>query len=137
MSMTTDNHTSPDRDDEDAAGDSYNAGRAAMERGDMETAVEHLKRSLAAVPHFKTLELLGTACKNASASRRSASVLGSGGRTREPAIRARYLLAEILLERGLIDLAVVKLEEAIELHPQYRAARELLERIRPNHPGVR
>ena len=106
MSITTDNHPSSDRDDEDAAGDSYTAGRAAMERGDMETAVEHLKRSLAAVPHFKTLELLGTACKTLQRADEALLYLAAAAGLGNRQFRPRYLLAKILLERGLAQSSV-------------------------------
>lgn len=101
-----------------------------MDRGDLTSAVEYFKRSLAFDPHFKTFELLGTALRDLQRPHEAVVYLAAAAGLGNRQFRARYLLAQVLVELGAIDWAVVKLEEAIELNADYRAARELLDRIR-------
>ncbi|HET7698322.1 MAG TPA: tetratricopeptide repeat protein [Vicinamibacterales bacterium] len=119
---------------EDTASELYQSGRDAMDRGDFTTAVGHLQRALALRPHYKTLELLGTALRELQRPEEALVYLAAAAGLGNRQFRARYLLAEVLVGLGLTDDAIVKLEEAIELNPSYRTARELLERIRATRP---
>lgn len=108
-----------------------------MDRGDFTTAVAYLQRALAQRPHYKTMELLGTALRELQRPEEALVYLAAAAGLGNRQFRARYLLAEVLASLGLTEDAIVKLEEAIELNPNYRAARELLERIRTAQPDTR
>ena len=121
---------------EETASELYQSGRDAMDRGDFTTAVGHLQRALALLPHYKTMELLGTALREIQRPEEALVYLAAAAGLGNRQFRARYLLAEVLVGLGLTEDAIVKLEEAIELKPDYRAARELLGRIRPARPDT-
>ena len=113
----------------------YQAGREAMERDKLEEAVEHFTRAFFLEPHFKTLELLGTCCQKLGRLPEAVLYLAAAAGLGNRQSRARFLLAEVLVSLGDIDGAVNKLEEAIELNPDFRRARDLLTRIRREDTG--
>ena len=98
---------------------------------DFPTAIEALHRSVLLLPHSKTMERLGTCYERLNSPNEAilyfAAAAGLGNRN----FRGRYLLAKSLAAVGLLEDAIQKLEEAIALNPNYRAARELLERLKP------
>jgi tetratricopeptide (TPR) repeat protein len=102
-----------------------------MERGRLDEAVDIFSRAFLLEPHFKTLELLGTCYQKLGRLQEAVVYLAAAAGLGNRQFRARFLLAEVLVLLGDIDSAVNKLEEAIELNPDYRSARELLKRIRP------
>jgi tetratricopeptide (TPR) repeat protein len=95
------------------------------------TAAEKFSRALSLEPHFKTMELLGTCFQKLGQHHEALLYLAASAGLGNRQFRARYLLAEVLVSLGEIDMAIDKLEEAIALKPDYRRARELLQRIRP------
>ena len=113
----------------------YQAGREAMERANFDEAVEHFTRAFFLEPHFKTLELLGTYCQKLGRLSEAVLYLAAAAGLGNRQFRARFLLAEVLVSLDDIDGAVNKLEEAIELNPNFRRARNLLKRIRREDTG--
>jgi tetratricopeptide (TPR) repeat protein len=106
-----------------------------MEREDFDAAVEQFLHAFLLEPHFKTLELLGTCCQRLGRLHEAVLYLAAAAGLGNGQFRARFLLAEVLASLGDIDGAVNKLEEAIELNPNFRRARELLKRIRAEDGG--
>ena len=104
-----------------------------MEREDFDAAVEQLSHAFFLEPHFKTLELLGTCCQRLGRFHEAVLYLAAAAGLGNRQFRARFLLAEVLASLGDIDGAVNKLEEAIELNPDFRRARDLLKRLRAGH----
>ena len=109
--------------------DLYKDGRTAMARGDFEAALIKLRAAADIYPHFKTFESVGE-CLLALERLNSAvlyfsAAAGLGNR------QARYyfLLAVTLEKMGRVDDAKEKLESALNLNQNYKAARELLNRI--------
>ena len=122
-------------EDSPSASALYRAGREAMERDDFDDAVEQFTRSFFLEPHFKTLELLGTSCQKLGRLPEAVLYLAAAAGLGNREVRARFLLAEVLISLDDIDGAVNKLEEAIELNPNFRRAHDLLKRIRPEARG--
>jgi tetratricopeptide (TPR) repeat protein len=106
-----------------------------MVREAFDRAAEQLTRAFFLEPHFKTLELLGTCCKKLGRLHQAVLYLAAAAGLGNRQFRARFLLAEVLVSLDDIDGAVNKLEEAIELNPNFVRARDLLKRIRPEHRG--
>jgi tetratricopeptide (TPR) repeat protein len=83
----------------DTARERYEAGRAALAAGDIDTAITHLEESIAEHPHFKALELLGEAWLRKGEPRRAIVPLAAAT-TLNAQVRAPSLLAEALLALG-------------------------------------
>lgn len=107
----------------------YLEGKAAMSEGKYSIAAEKLLKSADLSPHFKTYEILGECFlfleDFLQAVKYAAAAAGIGNNQ----FRSRFLLAKALVGIGHHDWAKDKLEEALEMKPDYRAARELLEQI--------
>jgi len=105
-----------------------------MDRGDLEMAARLFGESSKLAPHFKTFELLGECLirlnRNAEAVAPLAAAVGLGTKP----FRSLYLLAQALHGIGVNDWALGKLDEALDLNPNYNAARELRETISALHP---
>lgn len=102
-----------------------------MERGDYKVAIAEFKESISGHPHFKTLELLGECLLETGdpiVPLAAASSLGSN------AFRASYLLARALAEVQDFEGALRHAERAIQMHPDFKAAVELKERILARRP---
>ena len=108
----------------------YDLAREALAADRIPDAVELLRASTAASPHFKTLELLGEHLmvrgEVAEGVLYLAAAVGLG--RRQP--RARFLLAQALGTEGEIDDALDLLEEALSLNPNYQRAVELRAQLR-------
>ena len=103
----------------------YEAGRVAMEKGDLDRAIELFEESVKIAPHFKTLELLGE-CKieirrPADAIVPLAAAVGLGTN----AFRPMYLLAKAYSEMGARKTALSYVEKALQMNPNFRTALEL------------
>jgi len=114
----------------------FHEGRDAFDRGEYDKALPLLRRSGNLYPHFKAYELAGDCLLRlgdpAEAVLYLAAAAGLGNRQS----RARLLLARALLETGDHETAALKLEEALELNPNYRTARELLAELRAKYPNL-
>ena len=77
----------------------YQAGRSRLEAGDLEGAIALLQESVAANPHFKTLELLGEALLRAGRPLMAIVPLAAAT-TLNDQVRAPSLLAEALQATG-------------------------------------
>jgi hypothetical protein len=116
----------------------YGAGRSALERGDRLSAIAFFQDSIAARPHFKTLELLGSALLEqgdiAGAVVHLAASAGLNPRQSKP----RFLLAQAMLAHGpswKAD-AAAQLRECLRLNPEYATAKQLLERLLSEDPSL-
>lgn len=124
MAQTSISASEPER-----ASQLYQRGREAMDIGDHESAIRLFEESAAIDPHFKTLELLGECLlkmrRYHPAIMPLAAAVGLGNKP----FRALYLLAQALDESGSRRNAIEKLEEAIRINPDYKAARELMAKL--------
>lgn len=90
-----------------------------------------MRASAAQEPHFKTMEILGEALLCAGNVTESIVWLSASAGIAPKQVRARLLLAQALESRGDIDDARIQLQEALSIQPQFRSAREMLERLQP------
>jgi tetratricopeptide (TPR) repeat protein len=118
-------------DSDESSGDLYERGREAMERREFEQAAALFRRSIELDPHFKTLELLGQCLlESTPASSEAIVCLAASAGLGRRAFKSFYLLARALASRGDLTRAIEKLDVAIELHPQYKAAVEYRDELR-------
>jgi hypothetical protein len=110
----------------------YEAGRAKLERGELETAVAELQRSAEAYPHFKTLELLGETWLRLGNPVRAAVPLAAATTLNRQA-RAPSLLAEALMKMGDEILAHRVALVALERDPGNRPALSVKEATTEAH----
>ena len=109
----------------------YQSGREAMEQAQFDVAVALLRSSAELCPHFKTLELLGECLlelpgRSSEATLFLAAAAGLGNKSS----RSFFLLARALSLQGDIQGAIEKLDIAIEIQPQYKAAIQLRGELR-------
>jgi tetratricopeptide (TPR) repeat protein len=114
---------------EDSAYVTYTQARAALMRGDRAEAIELLRASAHAEPHFKTLELLGEALIDQGAQTDGIVYLAAAVGLAANQSRPRFLRAKALAASGHLQDAVRLLDEALSLNPQYESARELRSQI--------
>jgi tetratricopeptide (TPR) repeat protein len=88
-----------DTNADDEARKAYEAGRAALDAGDLTAAITQLEASVNACPHFKALELLGEAWLKKGEPLRALVPLAAAT-TLNAQVRAPSLLAEALLALG-------------------------------------
>ena len=100
-----------------------------MRSGDLTKASQLFKRSIAAFPHPKALELLGECLIRQGQYRKALLYLGASAGLGQKPFRARFLLAQALAEMGETDDARTHLEEALRLNPDYARARQLLAKL--------
>ena len=109
----------------------YFEARTAIEANDLSLALEKLRSSAALLPHYKTYELLGECLLQRSEPVEAVLYLSAAAGLANKQTRCRYLLAQALVRltpSREVD-AIEKLQEALALNPQYKAARQLLEEI--------
>jgi len=104
----------------------YNKGREAYESGDRRAALEKFGQSIKLFPHFKTLELLGECLLREDRFKEAIVYLGAAVGLGNNPFRAHFLLAQAWLAVGEKHDAIVHLKKAIEMNPDYKAAKELL-----------
>ncbi len=120
-------------DAEEALGKSstlYHQGREAMAAGDLESSIRFFEESAQIEPHFKTLELLGECfLKRGQHGEAIIPLAASVGLGNKP-YRALYLLARALHTVGRRAEAIEKLNQTVQMKPDYKSAKELLDSIR-------
>jgi tetratricopeptide (TPR) repeat protein len=109
----------------------YSEARTAIDAKELGVAVEKLRRASALAPHYKSYELLGECLLQQGEATEAVLYLSAAAGLGNKQTRCRYLLAQALIrldptrEADAID----KLQEALDLNPQYKAAKQLLEDI--------
>ena len=116
-------------DSEDPSAVLYDAARQSMEAGDLDFALNQFQESLKHAVHFKTLELIGEIhCR--LGRHREAIVPLAAATALNQGSRAPCLLAEAFMAIGESADAEAAATEALRRAPDYRRAREALERAR-------
>lgn len=104
----------------------YQEGRSAMKSGDFDVAIKKLQKSADLAPHFKTLESVGECfLEQKNYSQAIIYLAASAGLGNKPS-RPYFLLAKALLAFGEKEKAIDKLNEVLEINPNYKAAKNLL-----------
>ena len=114
----------------------YSQGRAAMDRGDLEAAVKLFQKSCDETPHFKTFELLGECLLKLGKPEDAIVSLGAAVGLGSKPFRALYLLAKTLEQTGRIPDAIEKLDLALQINPNYKAAGDLRSQLERQLPGT-
>lgn len=104
-----------------------------MEANDLESAISLFDQSVQLEPHFKTLELLGECLLTLGRHKEAVVPLAASAGLGNKPYRALYLLAQALNAAGRKTEALEKLDQAIEMKPDYKSARELLDRLRASN----
>lgn len=104
----------------------YHEGRALMEAGEFEQAVQRFRQSMAAVPHFKTLELLGESLLKLGRPLEAIVPLAAATALNNQ-VRAPSLLAQAFLQCGEFLEAGEFASLVLKKAPGNRVAREILE----------
>ncbi len=107
----------------------YAVGRDAMDKLDYQTAIREFEDSVSISPHFKTLELLGE-CKLKIGKPSEALIpLAASIGLATNGYRAMYLIATAYLDLGETREAKKFAERALNAKSDYRAARELRDKL--------
>lgn len=107
----------------------HQEARNEMDRGNIARAVELFQESINALPHFKTLELLGECLLKLDRLPEAVVSLAASATLGNNAFRALFLLGTVLEELGERADAIRILDRALSVNPHYRAAREARERM--------
>ncbi len=108
----------------------YQDERKAMATNDLKSAISLFEQSIQSDPHFKTLELLGECFLKLGRNKEAVVPLAASVGLGNKPYRALYLLAQALNAAGRKTDAIEKLNQAIEMKPDYKSARALLSNIR-------
>ena len=103
----------------------YTKGRVLMQSGQLEAAVQAFEQSVAILPHFKTLELLGECLLELGRPVAAIVPLAAASHLNKQ-VRAPALLARALLEIKDFALAFEIAEEVISRAPGDRIALKVL-----------
>jgi tetratricopeptide (TPR) repeat protein len=117
-------------DDHEASQKLYAAGRRAMDAGDLQRAVNLFEASITALPHFKSLELLGE-CLLRLGRPKEAIVPLAAATALNRQVRPRSFLAQALAKTGDADRARELVRSVLSEAPGNRLARQVLETLRP------
>ena len=104
--------------------DLYDVGRQHMDHGHISEAIECFRRSGATDPHYKTFELLGECLLSESRPAEAILYLSAAAGLGSRSFRAYFLLAKALSQTEHKDWAIAKLDQALQLNPEYAAARD-------------
>jgi len=108
----------------------YELGREAMVRREYEAALAFLRSSVELLPHFKTLELLGECLlESGHVSSEAVTILAAAAGLGNRAFRSYFLLARALHVCGRTKEALEKLDIALVLQPDFKAAAQLREEL--------
>jgi predicted Zn-dependent protease len=116
----------------------YEEGRQALKLGDLPRAISLFKDAVKARPHFKTLELLGSALLDQGQLTDATIYLAASAAMNPKQSKARFLLAQAMLALGQTwkSDAVQQLQECLRLNPNYASAKQLLERLLKEDPAL-
>ena len=121
---------------EELSSELYQRGREAMEQHQNSEAAALFRSSISLRPHSKSLELLGECLLEMKSAPEEAIVfLAAAAGLGNKASRAFFLLARALSSQGMRQDAIEKLEIAIEMQPQFRAAIELRDALLKSQNG--
>ena len=104
----------------------YHEGRVLMEAGELEQAVQRLKQSAEAVPHFKSLELLGE-CLLKLRRPLDAIIPLAAATALNNQVRAPSLLSQAFLQCGQLLEAGEFASLVLKKAPGNRVARDIME----------
>jgi tetratricopeptide (TPR) repeat protein len=107
----------------------YKAGRAEMERGNFQAAIQYFSKSVEHLPHFKTLELMGECYLTLGNPREAIVPLAAAIALGSNEFKASYLLSRAFLELGERNDALKYVTRALEMKPDFKRARELRDAI--------
>ena len=109
-----------------------------MEQGDRPAAIRCLREAAWLAPHYKTLELLGECLRGEGREPEAVLYLAAAAGLGRKQARARFLLAGALLACGQHYAwdAAQQLRECLRVSPNFKTARELLERVLRENPDV-
>jgi hypothetical protein len=109
----------------------YTQARAALDKGDREAGIRLLRQAGSLAPHFKTFELLGEALIEHQEYREAVMYLAAAVGLGNKPFRAHYLLARALmnLRPAWVTDATEQLQRALQVNPNYKAARALLDEL--------
>jgi tetratricopeptide (TPR) repeat protein len=115
--------------DSDDSQSLYYQGREAMDRGDLQAAVDLFQQSIDLFPHFKTLELQGECLLTLGRPTSAIIALAASATLGSRPFRSLYLLAQALVQIGDNRKAIEKLSEALAMQPDFASAKALLSEI--------
>jgi tetratricopeptide (TPR) repeat protein len=121
----------------DNSSELHDEGVAAMKARDYDTAVKKLTGAADLSPHFKTYELLGECYLELKDFPRAIKYAAAAAGIGNNQFRSRFILAKALFEYGNVQWAVDKLNEALRMKPDYKSAKEMLERLREDEDELR
>lgn len=104
----------------------YQEGRSAMEKNDFAAALASLKKSANIFPHFKTYESVGVCLLKLGNFSEAVLYLSASAGLGNNQSKPLFLLAQALIELRTTDWARDKLNQALAINPDYKAAKELL-----------
>jgi predicted Zn-dependent protease len=116
----------------------YEEGRQALRLGDLPRAISLFRDAVKARPHFKTLELLGSALLEQGELTDAAIYLAASAAMNPKQSKPRFLLAQAMLALGQTwkSDAVQQLQECLRLNANYANARQLLEHLLKEDPSL-
>ncbi len=110
----------------------YHEGRDALASKNYVMAIEKLERSSLLVPHFKTFESLGECFLELNNYSRAIACFAAAAGLGKKQFKAYFLLAKALFAFGDKVNAKEKLEQALEINPNFVTASDLLKEISDN-----
>lgn len=108
----------------------YNLAREAMDVRRYELAIALLRSSTELYPHPKPMELLGECLLEIGRGQEAVVFLAASAGLGNKASRSLFLLGRALSLQGRTADAIEKLDLALEMQPQFKAALEFRTRLR-------
>ncbi len=113
--------------------DLYLAAREAIERGDLNKAVDLLCQSISNEPHFKSHELLGECYGKLGRTNLALREFEKAVQLNPRSEKSQTLLANCLADAGRTEEAKAVLGDLLSRNPTYGPAKRLLSRLQPHH----
>ena len=107
----------------------YQTGVALIEKKAFAEAADMLQQSARLRPHFKTFERIGECFVELGRINEAILYFSAASGLGNKQYKALYLLAKALIEIGDLDAAKAKLNEALQLNPSFKAAKELQSKL--------
>jgi tetratricopeptide (TPR) repeat protein len=115
----------------------HDEGTRAMKLSDYSAAVEKFTDAANLHPHFKTYELLAECYVELKNFPEAIKYAAAGAGLGNNQFRSRFILAKALAEYGEFQWAVDKLNEALRMKPDYKAAKDMLAKLREGEEEIR